>query len=286
MGALLQWGAGLTRSYLSQLGKVSPNINAVLELCPGKLPPLLFGRSAGFDLSTRIESQSAGYNHSVNSFHLQVCIDFLRAQILCRRSCGSVCETLVNVRLLRPIDDGLRLVQERTNHLLPRDHLGFLCIRSRSTRSGLHPIVPASVDLTSGSRLLDTPQGYAGPWLTWNDWLGVSIGFFIESTPFPQPAAMTHLIHGTGLPEAKVGKASGVGSSDKQGVQSDGDRFLDFKAAKQLSRALQLPSQKAWIELCTSGALPQGVPSNPQLIYSDTGWRSWSDWLGCDRGWR
>lgn len=91
-------------------------------------------------------------------------------------------------------------------------------------------------------------QGFAGPWLTWNDWLGLP-----ESAP-------------------QVGRGND-------------ERFLDFEAAKQLARGLQLHSQKAWIELCKSGALPQGVPSNPPVTYN-AGWISWSDWLGCDRGWR
>ena len=83
-------------------------------------------------------------------------------------------------------------------------------------------------------------------------------------------------VRGTGLPEAEAGRNS-RGASGKQ--------FLDFKAAKQVARGLQLRNQKAWIELCSSGALPHGVPSNPPVIYNSE-WRSWSDWLGCDRGWR
>jgi hypothetical protein len=29
-----------------------------------------------------------------------------------------------------------------------------------------------------------------------------------------------------------------------------------------------------------SGALPHGVPKDPRAAYLDSGWRSWSDWLG------
>ena len=79
-------------------------------------------------------------------------------------------------------------------------------------------------------------------------------------------------MYGPGLPQSEVG-----GASD--------ERFLDFRMAKQVARGLHLPNHKAWIELCNSGALPPGLPNNPPAVYNGA-WKSWSDWLGCDRGWR
>ena len=55
-------------------------------------------------------------------------------------------------------------------------------------------------------------------------------------------------------------------------------RFLPFEDALAVARSLGLGSQKEWQAWSKGGPRPHNVPSNPQTIYTDSGWQGY--WLG------
>ena len=56
-------------------------------------------------------------------------------------------------------------------------------------------------------------------------------------------------------------------------------KFRSFHDARDFSHKLNLTSNAAWVEFCTSGKRPSDIPSNPQLKYG-LEWQGWRDWLG------
>ncbi|WP_192820193.1 hypothetical protein [Rufibacter sp. LB8] len=42
----------------------------------------------------------------------------------------------------------------------------------------------------------------------------------------------------------------------------------------------EIELKKIWKEYCDSGLKPDNIPSNPDEVYKDKGWISWSDWMG------
>lgn len=56
--------------------------------------------------------------------------------------------------------------------------------------------------------------------------------------------------------------------------------WRSFRDARSYVHTLSIPNQKAWIAYCGSGCLPPDIPSNPHIVYSETGWKSLGDWLG------
>ena len=56
--------------------------------------------------------------------------------------------------------------------------------------------------------------------------------------------------------------------------------FLDFKEARAIVRGEKLKSKKEWQSWLKSGHRPNNIPSVPQKIYKDKGWKDWADWLG------
>jgi len=56
--------------------------------------------------------------------------------------------------------------------------------------------------------------------------------------------------------------------------------FLDFKEARVIVRGEKLESKKEWQSWLKSGHRPSNIPSVPQKMYKDKGWRGWADWLG------
>jgi len=56
--------------------------------------------------------------------------------------------------------------------------------------------------------------------------------------------------------------------------------FKDFKSAKKFVSALNLKDVIAWDEYCKSGNKPEDIPSDPENIYKNNGWKTMKDWLG------
>lgn len=57
-------------------------------------------------------------------------------------------------------------------------------------------------------------------------------------------------------------------------------KWLEFNQARAYVHTLRLNNQKQWREFCLSGNKPDNIPSNPNRIYKDSGWVSFSDWIG------
>ncbi len=58
--------------------------------------------------------------------------------------------------------------------------------------------------------------------------------------------------------------------------------FRDYKESVKFVKTLKLKNVKEWVEYCKSGQKPKDIPSNPNIIYKDKGWISFSKWLGTD----
>ena len=55
---------------------------------------------------------------------------------------------------------------------------------------------------------------------------------------------------------------------------------LNFVEARRFARKLGLKNAKEWTQFSKSKNRPDNIPSNPQLTYSNSGWKNWGDWLG------
>lgn len=60
--------------------------------------------------------------------------------------------------------------------------------------------------------------------------------------------------------------------------------YLPFKQARSFVRSLNLKSQSEWKNYCKGSfkslpQLPNDIPKTPRLIYKDSGWKSFSDWI-------
>ena len=58
--------------------------------------------------------------------------------------------------------------------------------------------------------------------------------------------------------------------------------YRTFDKARKFVRKLKLPNQKEWKKYCGSGKKPDDIPSNPNLVYKNKGWKGFPDWLGTD----
>ena len=61
--------------------------------------------------------------------------------------------------------------------------------------------------------------------------------------------------------------------------------WMPFKQARDFVRKLNLKGQKEWREFRKSGNRPLDIPSNPNIVYKDSGWISLADFIGTKPGW-
>jgi 3-mercaptopyruvate sulfurtransferase SseA len=83
-------------------------------------------------------------------------------------------------------------------------------------------------------------------------------------------------------PERVYAKSGWAGMSDwlGNGRHARGSPWRPFKTARAYVRKLGFKSQHEWFDYCKSGKKPLDIPSAPQVIYANTGWAGWGDWLG------
>ena len=59
------------------------------------------------------------------------------------------------------------------------------------------------------------------------------------------------------------------------------EQFRDFESAREFARELGVKSKDDWLEYCRSGNnKPKDIPSTPNTVYKNTGWKGWGDFLG------
>ena len=63
-------------------------------------------------------------------------------------------------------------------------------------------------------------------------------------------------------------------------VSNDLKKFRSFEEAREFARNLKLNNNAAWQKWSKYGQRPCDIPSTPSVIYKDSGWVSWGDWLG------
>ena len=57
-------------------------------------------------------------------------------------------------------------------------------------------------------------------------------------------------------------------------------KYRSFKEARKFARSLKLKNVDGWIEYRKSSKKPADIPSNPNVVYKNEGWKSIGDWLG------
>jgi hypothetical protein len=65
-------------------------------------------------------------------------------------------------------------------------------------------------------------------------------------------------------------------------ISNNKKEFKIFRQARNYVRGLKLKSIKEFKELKRNGNIPKSIPSSPNITYENTGWISYSDWLGID----
>lgn len=58
------------------------------------------------------------------------------------------------------------------------------------------------------------------------------------------------------------------------------DRFLPYEEAKAFVHSLNFKGFKEWEQYRKSEKRPHNIPSHPNILYKNTGWISWYDWIG------
>ena len=56
--------------------------------------------------------------------------------------------------------------------------------------------------------------------------------------------------------------------------------YRSFESARKYVQLEKIPTQKKWKEYCASNKKPEDIPSNPNLVYKNKGWKGYPDWLG------
>jgi hypothetical protein len=82
-------------------------------------------------------------------------------------------------------------------------------------------------------------------------------------------------------PNVKYSDKGWKGYSDWLGIVSFRSReFQQFEEARSFVQGLNLKGVNGWKEYCKSKEKPTDIPSNPNVKYSDKGWKCYNDWLG------
>lgn len=58
------------------------------------------------------------------------------------------------------------------------------------------------------------------------------------------------------------------------------ENHLLYEDAKKFVQELKLKSNSEWRNFCGSGEKPKNIPTNPDRVYKNKGWKNWPDWLG------
>ena len=84
------------------------------------------------------------------------------------------------------------------------------------------------------------------------------------------------------LPNHKYKNDGWISMGDWLGynVGFSGYSYLSFGEARNFVHKLNLKNQKEWKDYVKSNLRPDNIPSNPDRLYKDKGWKGLGDWLG------
>jgi 3-mercaptopyruvate sulfurtransferase SseA len=70
---------------------------------------------------------------------------------------------------------------------------------------------------------------------------------------------------------------------DNNRYRRNANECLTFEEVKEFVKKLNINSKAKWDEFCKSGNKPYNIPGNPHIIYKDSGWINWGDFLNTNR---
>ncbi|WP_051205184.1 restriction endonuclease [Salinimicrobium xinjiangense] len=56
--------------------------------------------------------------------------------------------------------------------------------------------------------------------------------------------------------------------------------YLPYEKAREYVHDLNIKGQKQWSNYCKTGKKPNNIPSSPEKVYENMGWKGYGDWLG------
>jgi hypothetical protein len=84
-------------------------------------------------------------------------------------------------------------------------------------------------------------------------------------------------------PPRVYAEAGWTGWGDWLGTENVASRLRKYKSftnAGTFVRRLGLKSQAEWFDYSRSGKKPYDIPTTPHIVYAESGWSGWGDWLG------
>ena len=145
-------------------------------------------------------------------------------------------------------------------------------------------------------------------WISWCDWLGNGYRRNEDWRPFEPARKFVRFLGLKSQAEwfdfCKSGqkpndipvdaytayKGSGwVSWGDWLGTGRHVGGWRHFKESRKFARSLGLKTIQDWNDYCKSGQKPYDIPASPMNRYKNTGWVSWSDFLGSEnrrRNWQ
>lgn len=161
----------------------------------------------------------------------------------------------------------------------------------------------------SGNKPIDIPATphavykYDG-WKGIGDWLGTNTiaTFNIEYRPFEKARSY---VRSLGLKSQKEWKdycrsgkkpndipycvhttyknAGWISYGDWLGTKNISNRKIEYRSfedARKFVQSLDLKNVNEWKKYCRTAQRPMDIPSGPNIIYKNSGWKNYSDWLG------
>ena len=159
----------------------------------------------------------------------------------------------------------------------------------------------------SGNKPADIPSNpqttYADSgWIGWGDFLGNGNVRNISWRPFEEARPFAHGLklksvkeYGAycksgnrpddipSAPDVVYADSGWIGWGDWLGTGNVLSKsWRPFEEARTFVHGLKLKSVTEYRAYCKSGNKPDDIPTHPHIIYADSGWISWYDWLGND----
>ena len=142
-------------------------------------------------------------------------------------------------------------------------------------------------------------------WLSFGDWLGTTKGFNGEYLSYNKAKEITSKLGLKNVkewmeysksfrkpvniptrPNSLYKKKGWKDWSDWLGagnIATKNKTFLPFEEARDFVHKLNLKSSIYWIEYRKSDKKPNNIPSNPNVVYKNNGWKGMPDFLGYEK---